>query len=94
MQRRDFGRLCVGALGAAAAGNSPLAADAPAASADAAGAFPNVAGLTAYVAGFVVNTSYEAIPASVIELGKKSILDGFGLALASTRADSGGICLS
>jgi 2-methylcitrate dehydratase PrpD len=93
MQRRDFGKLCVGALSAAAADKAPLAADVPAAPADAAGTFPNVEGLTAYVAGFVVNTSYEGIPPSVIELGKKSILDGFGLALAGSRAESAPICL-
>ncbi len=36
-------------------------------------------GLTRSVAEFVVNTGYEAIPPAVIELGKKSILDGLGL---------------
>jgi 2-methylcitrate dehydratase PrpD len=106
MLRRDFGKLCIGTLGTAAAVNSALAAGVDAAAgkgaADAAagkgrsaaaGAFPNVPGLTAYVADFVVNTRYESIPREVIELGKKSILDGFGLALAGSKAQSAPICL-
>ncbi len=50
---------------------------------------PNGKGLTRYVAEFIVNTTYPQIPEEVIELGKKSILDGFGLALAGSRAGSG-----
>src|SRR5271154_6800082 len=46
--------------------------------------FPKAPGLTKYVAEFIVNTKYEDIPGEVIELGKKSILDGFGLALAGS----------
>src|SRR5260370_10769153 len=46
--------------------------------------FPKAPGLTKYVAEFIVNTKYEDIPADVIDLGKKSILDGFGLALAGS----------
>jgi 2-methylcitrate dehydratase PrpD len=34
-------------------------------------------------------TKYEDIPEEVIELGKKSILDGLGLALAGSKAESG-----
>ena len=49
------------------------------------------AGLTQYVGQFVLSTKYENIPGEVIELGKKSILDGFGLALAGSRAESGTI---
>lgn len=48
-------------------------------------------GLTKYVAEFVLNLKYEDVPADVISLGKKSILDGFGLALAGSMADSGPI---
>src|SRR5438067_6777501 len=40
--------------------------------------------LTKYVADFVVNTKYSEIPETVIELGKKSILDSLGLALAGS----------
>ena len=55
------------------------------------GDFPKTPGLTKYVGTFVVQTKYENIPADVIELGKKSILDGLGLALAGSRAESGPI---
>jgi len=53
--------------------------------------FPKTPGLTKYVGTFVIQTKYENIPTGVIELGKKSILDGFGLALAGSRAESGPI---
>ena len=46
-------------------------------------------GLTRQVAAFIVNTSYKDIPAEVIELGRKSILDGLGLALSGSVAESG-----
>ncbi|HEY8713755.1 MAG TPA: MmgE/PrpD family protein, partial [Candidatus Acidoferrum sp.] len=49
------------------------------------------AGLTRYVADFVLKLKYEDIPAEVVTLGKKSILDGFGLALAGSMAQSGPI---
>jgi 2-methylcitrate dehydratase PrpD len=55
--------------------------------------FPRVQGLTDYVARFVVETRYQAISSDVLELGKKSILDGLGLALAGSRAQSGPLCL-
>lgn len=51
--------------------------------------FPNVPGLTRQVAELVVNRKYDEIPHEVRDLGKKSILDGFGLALAGSVADSG-----
>lgn len=53
--------------------------------------FPKSPGLTKYVSDFIVNTKYEDIPANVIELGKKTILDGFGLALAGSVSVSGPI---
>jgi 2-methylcitrate dehydratase PrpD len=53
--------------------------------------FPKTAGLTQYVGSFVTTSRYDDIPAQVIELGKKSILDGLGLALAGSRAESGRI---
>ncbi len=46
-------------------------------------------GLTHYVARFINETEYQAIPDDVIELGKKSILDGLGLAFAGSVAQSG-----
>jgi len=53
--------------------------------------FPKTPGLTDYVGRFVATTKYEDIPPEVIELGKKSILDGLGLALAGSRAETGTI---
>jgi len=51
-------------------------------------------GLTHYVAEFVVRTKLSDIPPDVIELGKKSMLDGLGLALAGSVAKLGQITSS
>ena len=48
--------------------------------------FPDTPGLTKYVCEFVLSTKYEHIPPDVIALGKKSMLDGFGLALAGSAS--------
>jgi 2-methylcitrate dehydratase PrpD len=45
--------------------------------------------LTAYVADFIASTRYADLPAEVVRLGKKSILDGLGLALAGSAGKSG-----
>ena len=45
--------------------------------------------LTKYVAEFIVGAKVEDLSAEVVELGKKSILDGFGLALSGSVAKSG-----
>jgi 2-methylcitrate dehydratase PrpD len=47
--------------------------------------------VTEYVAQFVVSTKASSIPADVTHLGKRSILDGIGLALAGNAAESGHI---
>ena len=47
--------------------------------------------ITEYVAQFVISTKASAIPADVMHLGKRSILDGIGLALAGNAAESGHI---
>jgi len=47
-------------------------------------ALPKAPGLTRSVAAFIAGTKYEDIPADVLDLGRKSILDGFGLALAGS----------
>jgi len=47
--------------------------------------------LTAYVADFISATKHTDIPEQVMQLGKKSILDGLGLALAGSVAKSGEI---
>lgn len=87
MFRRDFGKAVVGTLA-----SSTLIGSAKAEEVKPVAAFPKAPGLTDYVGKFVVNTTYEDIPADVIELGKKSILDGLGLALAGSRAQTGTIC--
>ena len=51
--------------------------------------FPQTPGLTKYVAEFVGRAKFADLPADVIDLGKKSILDGLGLALAGSRAENG-----
>src|ERR1700688_318932 len=78
MHRRDLFKssLALSALALGAKGS--FASPAPAVE------FPKAPGLTKYVAEFIVNSKYEDIPADVLELGKKSILDGFGLALAGS----------
>src|SRR5437899_12853162 len=87
MGRRYFGKTSLAAVGASLLANTA----APANNAEPAD-FPKTPGLTKYVAEFVVRTKYEDLPANVIELGKKSILDGLGLALAGSRAETGTIC--
>jgi len=51
--------------------------------------FPKAPGLTSTSPNSSVNTKYEDIPAEVLDLGKKSILDGFGLALAGSGSSMG-----
>ena len=90
MFRREFGKICIGTLGSALISHDVTAAETPA---PCSGAFPDVHGLTEYVAKFVIDTGYDAIPPDVMELGKKSILDGLGLALAGSRAETGPLCM-
>src|SRR5215471_6699641 len=52
-------------------------------------AAPDSAGLTLEVARFIVNTAWRDVPEDVLELGKKSILDGLGLALSGSVAETG-----
>jgi 2-methylcitrate dehydratase PrpD len=85
--RRDFGKTSLGMIGSTVFINSARGADAVPTS-----EFPKTPGLTDYVGKFVVDTQYENIPEPVIELGKKSILDALGLALAGSRAQSGNLC--
>src|SRR3984893_16764835 len=54
--------------------------------------FPEVKGVTNYVGRFIVETGFDSISKDVIELGKKSILDDFDLALASSRAETRALC--
>ena len=47
--------------------------------------------VTDYVAGFVVGTQARDIPSDVAHFGKRSVLDGIGLALAGAASECGGI---
>ena len=87
MLRRDFGKASLGVMGSTILAGSPGRARGVPGS-----EFPRAPGLTEYVGKFVAATRYEDIPEGVIELGKKSILDGLGLALAGSRAQTGSIC--
>src|ERR1700730_12345695 len=86
MRRRDFGKASLGAIASTA-----FLRSAKGAGSTAGGDFAKAPGLTEYVGKFIVSTQYEDIPQDVIELGKKSILDGLGLALAGARAPTGGL---
>src|ERR1700732_1471879 len=82
MLRRDFGKASLGILASSALSVSARRAE------PSGNDFPKTPGLTAYVGRFVATTTYKQIPPEVIELGKKSILDGLGLALAGSRAET------
>jgi 2-methylcitrate dehydratase PrpD len=89
MKRRDFLKTATGAgatLGFLSDSTPALAAasDQPCKEAP----FPQVQKLTEYVAQFVVQTKYSDIPPEVLELGKKSILDGLGLALSGSKGET------
>jgi len=47
--------------------------------------------ITDHVAAFVTTTDAQAIPADVMHLGKRSVLDGIGLALAGAASQTGRI---
>jgi 2-methylcitrate dehydratase PrpD len=85
MLRRDFGKASLGMMASSALSASAKRAE------SFGGDFPKTPGLTAYVGRFVTTMTYEQIPEEAIELGKKSILDGLGLALAGSRAETGSI---
>ena len=87
MRRRDFGKASLGVIA-----STMLADLAKGAGVMPRSDFPKAPGLTDYVGKFVWQTRYEDIPEEVIELGKKSILDGLGLALAGSKAQTGALC--
>ncbi|PYX70602.1 MAG: MmgE/PrpD family protein [Acidobacteria bacterium] len=93
MRRRDFLRnaasagAALGALGL----SGPTHASAMTAQVCAETTFPQVQKLTAHVSEFVVTLKFADIPADSLELGKKSILDGLGLALSGSKAETWGL---
>jgi 2-methylcitrate dehydratase PrpD len=88
MTRREISRLAVLGAVAGPAGFGPLGL-APRAFAQKAPA--RIEPVTDYVARFIVNTRYEDIPNDVLEVARKSILDGLGLALCGSAARTGEI---
>ena len=88
MKRRDFLKSTAGVGATLGLLGSALPVSGAAESKSCAPPFPATPALTRYVAEFVANTKYEDIPSDVIELGKKSILDGIGLALSGSRAET------
>src|SRR5229473_2589370 len=93
MRRREFLKNAAGAgatLGFLGA-SGPTLASAETTQACAETGFPQIQKLTAHVAEFVVNLKFADIPAEPLELGKKSILDGLGLALSGSRAETWGL---
>jgi 2-methylcitrate dehydratase PrpD len=83
MIRRDFCKTSL-ALAGFALGSEPISA-----AVSPVEEFPKAPGLTKYVSEFIVNTKYEDIPENVVALGKKTILDGFGLSLAGSASVMG-----
>ena len=85
MIRRDFCKssLALAGLALRSGPTEALSASAPVEE------LAKAPGLTKYVSEFIVNTKYEDIPENVIALGKKTILDGFGLALAGSASTAG-----
>src|SRR6266513_1621132 len=87
MRRRDFGTASLGVIA-----STVLVISAKGAEVVDRSDFLKATGVTDYVGRFVTTTRYEDIPGEVIELGKKSILDGLGLALAGSKAQTGALC--
>jgi 2-methylcitrate dehydratase PrpD len=83
MNRRDLFKNSLAVSALVLGARRALASPSPVAE------FPKAPGLTKSVAEFIVNTKYADIPENVIDLGKKSILDGFGLALAGSASVMG-----
>jgi 2-methylcitrate dehydratase PrpD len=93
MRRRDFLRNTAGA--GAALGvlgtSEPRLARAQTTEKCAETSFPQIQKLTNCVSEFVVKLKLADVPAESLELGKKSILDGLGLALSGSKAETWGL---
>jgi 2-methylcitrate dehydratase PrpD len=85
MKRRDLLKNSISLYtGLSLFGNVASASAESSATASCSPVFPTAAGITRYIADFVFHTQLSGIPAEVIEFGKKSLLDGIGLALAGS----------
>src|SRR5215469_9108160 len=91
MTRRRLGKLAMlGTMGSW--GTSGLTGAATLSEQQSAGNKPRESpDVTGYIAGFIVKTRFGDLPGEVVELAKKSILDGFGLVLCGSVAKSGAI---
>ncbi len=90
MKRRDFLRNATG-MGATLGllGNSQTALGSTADDKQSTDeTFSQVQNVTAHVAEFTVGLQFSDIRREVVELGKKSILDGLGLALSGSKAET------
>jgi 2-methylcitrate dehydratase PrpD len=87
--RRDFCKSTLALAGLALSPAGAASAASARAAATPADEFAKAPGLTKYVSEFIVKTKYDDVPAHVVELGKKTILDGFGLALAGSASTAG-----
>ncbi len=85
MKRRDFMTASLGVGAAMAISAQPTFSLSETATGNCLPPFPKVTGLTEYVANWVMRTNYGDIPPDVIAIGKKSILDGMGLALSGSN---------
>ncbi|SDR68114.1 MmgE/PrpD family protein [Opitutus sp. GAS368] len=92
MHRRNFIKSAIGAGAAYSVLGPASAVAAEPASLPAAGGelpFQVRSDITPYVARFIAEAQYADLPAEVIELGKKSLLDAFGLALVGGKSRGG-----
>jgi 2-methylcitrate dehydratase PrpD len=93
VSRRKLAHTAALGAGAALLANSATKAQAQG-EGSSGGKFPLAQGLTKQVAEFIVRTRYTDLPQDVIDLGKKSILDGIGLAFSGTVAETGALVRS
>ncbi len=95
MHRRNFIKSAVG-VGAAYGVLGPITGASAAPSPDKGGepSFQLHSDITSYVASFIAGARYADLPPDVIELGKKSLLDAFGLALVGGKSKGGQILRS
>jgi 2-methylcitrate dehydratase PrpD len=95
MIRRDFLKSAVQvAAGAGALGSQRMIVASAAPDRPCAGILPRMTDVTKYVSDFAVNAKYSDVPSDVVELGKKSILDSLGLALAGSRSETAKLILA
>jgi len=80
MTRRELTKAAMLGIGMRALAQTPPAA-----------APPKPELVTAYVADFIVSTRFNDLPPAVLDLARKSILDGLGLALCGSVAKTGDI---